>query len=231
MIGVFKMANYNDEKWRGVKINALTVIGFEHVKRGKSTAWNWICRCDCGELRSIIPLRVLTGHNVSCGCHKSKMTSEWNKTAKLKHGGAIGKSKTRLYNIWHGMKQRCSNKNSHDYFNYGGRGIKVFGEWENSFEAFRDWAYKNGYNDNLSLDRIDVNKGYCPENCKWATAEEQQRNKQKTERYEYKGNLVTLAEIAKDCGVKYVTLYQRIKYHGLSLEEAISAKDRRYKRA
>ena len=225
------MANYNDEKWRGVKINSLTIIGFEHVNRGRTTAWNWICRCECGTMKSIIPIKVLTGNTTSCGCHKNKAISEYNENVKKRHGCARNGKKKRIYTIWSGMRARCSNPNLHDYPNYGGRGIKVCEEWKNSFEAFRDWAYKNGYNDELSLDRMDVNGDYCPENCKWATREEQQRNKQKTERYEYKGNLVTLAEIAEDCGVRYGTLYQRIKYYGLSLEEAISAKDRRYKRA
>lgn len=223
------MANYNDEAWRGMKFNQLTVMGFELVEKKGKKRWNWICRCDCGELRSITPSRVLTGHNVSCGCHKREALSEWNKTAKLKHGGSVGKCKTRLYHIWMGMRARCSNPNLHDYPNYGGRGIKVCEEWKNSFEAFRDWANNNGYADKLSLDRIDVNGDYCPSNCKWATMVEQQRNRQSTERYEYLGKMRTLAEISEMTGINYNTLFNRIKYYGWRFEDAIKYKDGRCK--
>jgi len=225
------MANYNDEKWRGIKINELTIIGFEKIQRGRSTCWNWICRCSCGTIKSIPPLRVLNGNTTSCGCLKRNRIIEYNNTEKIKHGYArSGKNRNRLYTIWCGVKSRCLNVKSHDYENYGGRGISICDEWKNSFEAFKEWATNSGYNDTLSLDRIDVNKSYCPENCRWSTAKEQQRNKQKTEKYNYKGKLATLSEISEDCGVKYGTLYQRVKHYGWSLEDAVSVKDNRYKK-
>ena len=89
----------------------------------------------------------------------------------------IKKNHKRLYEIWQGMKKRCNNKNCKDYYNYGGRGIVVCNEWNNSSENFVLWALNNGYSDDLSIDRIDTDSGYCPENCKWSTATEQARNR------------------------------------------------------
>ena len=224
------MANYNDEKWRGIKINELTIIGFEKIQRGRSTRWNWICRCSCGTIKSISPLRVLNGNTTSCGCAKRNRIIEYNRTEKVVHGYARnGKDRKRIYRIWRGMKERCSNKNSHDYMNYGGRGISVCDEWKNSFEAFNEWASNNGYADNLSLDRIDVNGNYCPENCKWATMIEQQRNRQNTERFEYLGEKRTIAEISQMTGISYGALYHRLHYYGWSLDDAVTYKDGRLK--
>ena len=226
------MANYNDEQWRGVRINELTIIGFEHVKRARSWSWKWICRCSCGTIKSIVPYKVLSGNTTSCGCTKRDRIIEYNNTEKVKHGyarGGHGGKKNRLYTIWSGMKARCSNENLHDYPNYGGRGIKVCNEWANSFETFKDWANENGYREDLSLDRIDVNGNYCPENCKWATMYEQQRNRQHTEKFEYLGEKRTLAEISEMTGIYYNTLYNRIHYYGWDLENAVKYKDGRCK--
>lgn len=222
------MNRYYDEKWRGEKFNDLTVIGFEHVKRGKTWCWNWICRCKCGMIKSVNPYRVINGNTKSCGCGKTDRIIKYNNTEKVIHGYARnGNKRNRLYTIWRGMKERCLNKNSHDYSNYGGRGISVCEEWKNSFESFKDWAMANGYTKDLSIDRINVNDGYCPDNCRWATMQEQQRNRQRTETYEYLGEKRSLAEISEMTGIYYHTIYNRIHYHGWDLDSALKYRDGR----
>ena len=210
--------NYSDQKWLGKKYNSLTVIAFERVKRGRTTSWNWIVRCDCGTLKSVSPYRVLNGNTVSCGCHRSRQTVEYNKKAKVKHNGR----NTRLYHIWHGMKQRCFSSYSHDYKNYGGRGITVYEEWKNDFSLFRDWSLENGYSDSLSIDRIDVNGNYCPENCRWVDNKTQNRNRTTCVDVEYNGEKYNIAELAEMVGMNYGTLYNRIMHYGWSVDKAVN---------
>lgn len=128
-----------------------------------------------------------------------------------------GVSSTKIYHKWAGMKERCYNKNAPQYKNYGGRGIRVCDEWFNSFTAFRDWAFANGYDDKLSLDRIDVNGNYCPENCRWATQNQQANNKRNTIRLEYNGETHTISEWAAITGLEPRIIYRRLR-SGWSVE-------------
>lgn len=210
--------NYSDQSWLGKKYNRLTVIAFERIKRGRTTSWNWIVRCDCGTLKSVNPYRVLNGNTVSCGCHRLEQTIANNKKNKVKHNGR----NTRLYNIWHGMKQRCFSSYCHDYKNYGGRGITICDEWKDDFSLFRDWSLKNGYADNLSIDRIDVNGNYCPENCRWVDAKIQNRNRTTCVDVEYNGKKYNIAELADITGINYGTIYTRIMYYGWSVDRAVN---------
>lgn len=154
----------------GQKFGRLTVIGLDTSKESRKTYW--ICQCECGKISSHRSDGLLGGHIKSCGCYKSEQDAR-NVSRNHKHK----QSGTRLYGIWAGMKARCHNKNSADYKNWGGRGIKVCDEWRYSFEAFYQWATENGYDENLTIDRINNNDGYNPQNCKWSTAKEQSRNR------------------------------------------------------
>lgn len=132
-------------------------------------------------------------------------------------------SKTnRLYRIWINMKQRCNYPKDKRYKNYGGRGIKVCQEWESSFDSFREWALSNGYSDELSIDRIDVNGNYEPSNCRWATQKQQNYNRTNSLYYTYENETHTLYEWSKIYSINYQTLYERLNNRKLSFREAIS---------
>lgn len=135
----------------------------------------------------------------------------------------MGKRYTRLYKIWCGMKYRCYNANYDGYNNYGGRGIIVCQEWINDFGNFYEWAIKNGYKDTLTIERIDVNGNYCPENCKWATMKEQENNKRNNTVLEYNGEKRTVSEWADKLQVSKETLYSRLK-SGWSVERVLTEK-------
>lgn len=126
----------------------------------------------------------------------------------IKHGG----TKTKLYSVWKGMRRRCNNPKSHAYKYYGGRGITVCKEWDESFVAFKSWASRSGYAEGLTIDRINNNEGYSPENCRWATRSEQMQNTRLNSRA-ILVNGKPLSEISKETGIKYKTLKQRY-YHG-----------------
>lgn len=137
---------------------------------------------------------------------------EWN----IKHGG----SKTRLYSIWKQMRIRCNCTTNPTYKYYGSRGITICDEW-NDFAVFREWALTHGYTDELSIDRIDNDGPYSPENCRWVTMAMQARNTRSCKRYEFGGVTMTHNEWARALGIHPSTLTKRIQRHGL--DKALSA--------
>jgi hypothetical protein len=139
------------------KFNKLTILQ-ESFKKNKRRFF--LCKCDCGNQTTLVLSRITNGYTKSCGKCKNK-----------KHGF----SRTRIYSIWAGIKRRCLNKNCGIFYKYGGRGIKVCDEWLR-FENFKEWSDKNGYNDKLTIDRINSNGDYEPSNCRWATYQQQNSN-------------------------------------------------------
>lgn len=140
--------------------------------------------------------------------------------AKGRYTKKHGMYGTRLYHIWNGLRERCLNPNNKDYNNYGGRGITVCKEWDNA-ESFFKWALWSGYNDNLTLDRIDTNKGYCPSNCRWITSDEQQRNKRNNVILEFNGEKHCIAEWSEITGIKQSTIISRLRY-GWDVEKTLT---------
>lgn len=138
----------------------------------------WLCKCDCGketEVRSVI---LRNGVTKSCGCYRS----EYQREQQTKHG----KSTTRMARIWYNMKERCLNRNNTSFANYGGRGITVCKEWLADFDNFYRWAICNGYRDDLTIDRINVNGNYEPNNCRWIPKGEQSRNRRPSSEWKFK---------------------------------------------
>ena len=170
-----------------------------------------LCKCDCGNQKIIRRNDLLSGKTISCGCKQKENI--------LKIAVTHGKSNTRIYDIWCAMKQRCYYKKNSYYPNYGGRGIKVCDEWLEDFMNFYNWAMKNGYDDTLSIDRIDVNGNYEPSNCRWTTIKEQANNTTRNRYIEYNGKIKTLSQWADELGVNYSTLRTQTTKH--TLEEII----------
>jgi hypothetical protein len=186
-------------------------ISERRKRKGRWTTY-WNCLCECGRSTTVSTNDLRTGNTSSCGCgHKS---------VNLKHG----ESKTRLYRTWCGIKKRCLNPNEEGYKNYGGRGITLFKEWNDSFEPFRDWALANGYKDTLTIERINVDGNYEPSNCTFIKNEEQSFNR-RTTRYETAwGETKALCAWAKDprCLVSSHALWLRIERYGWNFEKALT---------
>ena len=207
------------------KYGRLTVIerGKDRVTPSGRKLVTWECVCDCGNHFLADGQGLRSGNIKSCGClHKE--TARQN---LISYTQTHGESKTRLYRIWAAMRRRCNNPNCDAYKWYGARGISVCREWNTSFLAFRNWAYQNGYKENAkqeecSLDRIDGNKDYSPENCRWVTKTVQSRNTRRNHLVEYQGKKMTIAELAELSGIPYARLQPRIKALGWSAEKAVN---------
>ena len=196
----------------GQRFGRLTVLA--RAKSANKKGIKWLCRCDCGATCIIRGEHLKSGATKSCGCLKRELLAK-----RLTRHGLKG---TRLYRIWNGMKNRCYNPNVSGYRLYGGRGISICPEWlgENGFLSFYEWAMSSGYRDDLSIDRIDVDGGYSPDNCRWATNIQQANNTSRNRFIVYQGKRKTAQEWARETGIPLQTILFRLN-GGWTVEAAL----------
>lgn len=163
----------------GKKFGRLTVVSEaepKHTEYGNRR--RWLCLCDCGNYTTVDQTNLVSDRSKSCGCYRKELVTQ----SQTKHGEGGEKHRTRLYRVWLGMNERCRNPKHISYYLYGGRGIGVCNEWKNSYECFKAWAENHGYDCDAkrgvcTLDRIDVNADYSPDNCRWVDMKVQNSNR------------------------------------------------------
>jgi len=207
----------------GQKFGRLTALRSERL----DDVVAWVCKCSCGQFKTLPTSSLRAGGTRSCGCldHEAKTL----RPNRLTHGDTRGKQRTREHRIWSGMIQRCTTENTKNYSSYGGRGIKICDRWLGESGYVRFLADMGRCPPGMSIDRYPNNDGdYEPTNCRWATPTEQARNTRATIIVDFRGRRIPLQEVAEITGVKFHTLYDRIKRHCVSsLKEAVHTDDRR----
>lgn len=188
----------------GKKFARLTVV--QEAGKDKSRNRLWKCICDCGgeTISSGVDLR--RGKARSCGCYQKEVARQ----TCLKRNITHGMTGTRIFNIWIGIRKRCLCEKELNYKNYGGRGITICQEWQEDFSNFYAWAMDNGYDDELTIDRIDVNGNYEPSNCRWITHKEQSNNTRRNHFVSYNGVSKTIAQWAEITGINRSTIWDRL---------------------
>lgn len=210
----------------GQRFGRLVVLeeGKGHRQKSGKNVRQWICRCDCGNIKIVRQNNLMRDsyQTLSCGCLAREVRRNNAKKLFTTHGHR----KERLYAIWCSMRSRCNKPRAKEYNAYGGRGIRVCQEW-NDYETFRTWAYANGYDPNAkrgvcTIDRIDNDGGYCPENCRFADMKTQANNTQHNRKYVWMGRERTLLQIIEESGTKLSRncLYKRLK-KGMSVDAAL----------
>lgn len=201
----------------GNKYGRLKVLDAKKVE-GKEIRWGFTCVCDCGNTITVIANNVTRGMTLSCGCLRKEMTSKANRIHGL--------SNTKLHKVWRDMVNRCYKDTDYHYKWYGSRGIKICADWYGekgiSFKNFYDWSVNNGYKDGLTIDRIDVNGNYSPDNCRWITIMDQCQNRTTNRFYEYMGKKYTKRQLCNLFGCTYSALAHRLDRNNHDLTLVIS---------
>lgn len=205
----------------GEKYNYLTTVKEIKDEKGRTM---WECKCDCGNTTTVSVTSLKTGKTKSCGCFRKKAANNRAKKAKT-----YGYTHHRLYACYYRIRRRCERKSDPSYNRYGGRGIKMCDEWKNDIMAFITWGIENGYKEGLSIDRIDNDGDYSPDNCRWADAMQQSNNRSTNKLVTYKGETHTVAEWSRIVGIRQLTLNARL-VSGWTVEDAltVSTEERRY---
>ena len=201
----------------GYRIGKLTVTKYLGLNESKRRIWE--CACDCGNIVVHTTQELHGGRTKSCGCSKK------NQGDKLRIYYGVDK---KLHDRWWDIKSRCNNPNNSRYKDYGGRGIKMCPEWENDFWTFRDWSLANGFREGLTIDRIDNDKGYSPDNCRWVTNAVQANNKRSCRYITINGVTKNLKEWSVEYNINYHTVQNRI-FNGWDEVRAITIPSKKKK--
>lgn len=207
----------------GTRLTVLYQVEDSVRPSGKHYA-RYLVRCDCGSEPFEVDASDIGRNTKSCGCLAREIQTERCKKELSLLVKKHGDSNSRLYTIWANMKSRCYYPSCERYAVYGERGITVCDEWRDSYVNFKKWALANGYNDALTIDRIDVNGNYEPSNCRWATNLEQGNNKTDNLFIEYNGEVRTLSEWSRFLKINYNTLYDRVITRGMKAADAFISK-------
>lgn len=188
----------------GERFGRLTVIEIAepHIQPSGKRLQMRKCRCDCGKIVIVAAQSLNNGRTKSCGCLRSEQSKSCHQSNKYHND--------KLYATWIRMRQRCENKSSLDYKRWGARGIYVCDEWQ-SFDAFYEWSIAHGYKEGLSIDRIDNDGPYCPDNCRWTDLKTQANNRRTSRIITIDGISKTLAELADESNVSYATIHSRLQ--------------------
>lgn len=212
--GDTKSCGLCEHKFIGKRFGKLEVLEISRRERTKSGSLKiyFDCVCACGNKVEVVYQQLKEGKTISCGCYRKQKVIENNTTHN--------QSNTRLYKIYMGMKKRCYNKKCEAYSYYGGKGIKICDEWS-SYETFMQWALSNGYSDDLSIDRIDSNGDYEPNNCRWVSIKEQANNKSNNTVLEFNGRQMTIAQWSEVTGIEKTVISRRI-HLGWDIQRALT---------
>lgn len=199
-----------------IDLNGKTFGRLQVVGRLESSvkSTRWLCLCECGKETSPTSFNLRSGITKSCGCLANERTGK-----RLKKHGFCSNP---LYRTWHGMHGRCKNPKDRSYRLYGGRGIKVCRRWQSVENFIKDMGEKPSMDH--SLDRIDPNGDYSPENCRWSTYADQQSNKRCSRFIEWNGKSMTCAQWATIVGIRSETIYERIHRQKWTPERALTTK-------
>lgn len=200
----------------GKKFGRLSVIEF--AGRDKHRHLLWRCVCECGNERLVAKNNLLSGRTVSCGCYASERASN-----QLRKHGMFS---SRFYSVWHDMMRRCYNKNDVHYNRYGGRGISVCEEWHD-VRNFVAWCEQKNPDSGMTIDRIDNDSGYSPDNCRFVSLKDNQNNRSSNRNLEFHGETKTVTQWAEKTGIPASVIYSRLDKLGWSVEKALTTPSRR----
>ena len=207
----------------GEKFNKLLVISYSHKEKRNNSmkGYNhfYNCKCNCGNECKVERSSLRFNNTKSCGCIHSEGLTKRN-TETSRYGGESNGEHQRILRIYRAMNHRCYNGGDSKYYLYGGRGISVCEEWRKDYYSFKKWALDNGYSDDLSIDRIDVDGNYEPSNCRWATDVQQSNNTRTNKIIEYKDKTQTLAEWCRELELDYFRTKARLNNCNMSIEQA-----------
>ena len=200
----------------GLRYERWTVLEYmPTVRKDGKLRSAYLCRCECGNEAVIDANNLTRGKSKSCGCLRNELQSLKQRTHLESH--------SKLYGVWTAIKRRCYNKNSKEFYRYGGRGICMCEEWRSSYEAFRDWMLSKNYTEDLTIDRIDNDGDYTPDNCRLVTMKEQCNNRSSNRVFTWNGETHNVTEWSHIVGIPATKIFCRL-YNGWSFERAITTK-------